>query len=62
MDGITKQELEKRLAEFETAYADCLIDGTDLKVMSRLWMQIKAVRQQLGLPVYHFVTPKEFRQ
>jgi hypothetical protein len=62
MEGNFKQELESKLAELETIYADCLVDGTDPKVMSRIWIQIKAVRQQLSMPVYHFMTPKEFRQ
>ena len=54
--------LEDRLKEFEDLYAECLMDNADVNTLTEIWNQIKAIRMQLDVPIYHYVTPKEFRE
>ncbi|MDB5196756.1 MAG: hypothetical protein JWP88_1127 [Flaviaesturariibacter sp.] len=44
--------LTEQLQELEDLYANMLIANESVRALSRIWRNIKELRQQLDLPVY----------
>lgn len=53
--------LDEQLRQLEDLYANLLMNDSDTKILTTIWGQIKLLREQLNLPIYNYVTPKELR-
>ena len=62
MTNVPDSTQAEQLQFLEDAYAELLMDDTDVATLNQLWNNIKELRKQLKLPVYEYLTPKEQRQ
>lgn len=53
--------LDEQLKQLEDLYAECLMEGMDPNGLTRIWEQIKAIRQQLQAPIYDHLTPPDLQ-